>query len=469
MSTKFKLEFVALTLFASDYQHVVPFTRDYELIRTSLAKVEPYGKTNIETALDGVRELVQEEWGTSTPCQILLITDGRIGTSVDMTHLTRIQPFRHREYSSAQGLHVPFQFPAKLNILCLENSNEPRLSVSTTYYQRLIEFNNAEGSVWLPEGNLSQKSVGQMVIKLCDSSFVPFHGELSCGNLSSRIQLYPPPERYHKVKDFDIIDCAVSNTISICGFLEMNDVSSPAAYSRHLVLPLPASKGDNDAGIKMDIDIQEEESSYGDDSKTPSFCVLLHGSLKVEGMVALCEVGPDWYGILYSWADSKKKSNLMLTLFEPGLNSVPWLGQLNMFVISEAKSTKKEEASACFPVKPAEKRSYTANSVVWIRPSGLQADIQKLLRHARKLPDKTQNFYKELNRIKRATVSFGFYGLLESLATILERECTLLPGTAHPDAALQLTHAANSIRSQQPKDFLMSIMPLRTKFSSEDV
>ena len=26
----------------------------------------------------------------------------------------------------------------------------------------------------------------------------------------------------------------------------------------------------------------------------------------------------DWYGILYSWADSKKKSSLMLSLFEPG-------------------------------------------------------------------------------------------------------------------------------------------------------
>ena len=26
----------------------------------------------------------------------------------------------------------------------------------------------------------------------------------------------------------------------------------------------------------------------------------------------------NWFGILYSWADSKKKSSLMLSLFEPG-------------------------------------------------------------------------------------------------------------------------------------------------------
>lgn len=37
-----------------------------------------------------------------------------------------------------------------------------------------------------------------------------------------------------------------------------------------------------------------------------------------ENMVALCQVGEKWFGILYSWADNKKKSNLMLSLFVPG-------------------------------------------------------------------------------------------------------------------------------------------------------
>lgn len=27
----------------------------------------------------------------------------------------------------------------------------------------------------------------------------------------------------------------------------------------------------------------------------------------------------DWYGMMYSYADSKKKSSLMLSVFEPGL------------------------------------------------------------------------------------------------------------------------------------------------------
>ena len=64
--------------------------------------------------------------------------------------------------------------------------------------------------------------------------------------------------------------------------------------------------------------------------------------------------------------------------------------------------------------------------------SSLHSDIQKILRNARKLPEKTPHFYKELNRLKRAALALGFTELLEEMASILERECSGLPGTAHP-------------------------------------
>ena len=63
---------------------------------------------------------------------------------------------------------------------------------------------------------------------------------------------------------------------------------------------------------------KEEEEDQPEEGKVPSFAVLLHGSLKVESMVAVARIGHRWYGMLYSWADSKKKSNLMLSVFEPG-------------------------------------------------------------------------------------------------------------------------------------------------------
>jgi hypothetical protein len=62
----------------------------------------------------------------------------------------------------------------------------------------------------------------------------------------------------------------------------------------------------------------------------------------------------------------------------------------------------------------------------------LHSDIQKILRNARKLPDKTPHFFKELNRLKRAALALGFTELLEGMAAIFERECSLLPSSAHP-------------------------------------
>ena len=48
------------------------------------------------------------------------------------------------------------------------------------------------------------------------------------------------------------------------------------------------------------------------------------------------------------------------------------------------------------------KPSYSSSPVVWIRQASLQSDIQKVLRHARKMPEKTPHFYKELNGIRKA-------------------------------------------------------------------
>lgn len=50
----------------------------------------------------------------------------------------------------------------------------------------------------------------------------------------------------------------------------------------------------------------------------------------VSEKMSCCSVSsPDWYGMLYSQADSKKKSNLMMSLFEPGPETLPWLGKIS--------------------------------------------------------------------------------------------------------------------------------------------
>lgn len=132
-----------------------------------------------------------------------------------------------------------------------------------------------------------------------------------------------------------------------------------------------------------------------------------------------------------------------------------------------------------------------------------QTDVQKILRNARKLPDKTQTFYKvclketfcwmncskfsqcnaccflfvcfsgtwqELNRLRKAALAFGFWELLKGVADLLERECTLLPDSAHPDAAFQLSHAAQQLKLASTGDpqfagYDHNIIPMHTDFS----
>lgn len=189
------------------------------------------------------------------------------------------------------------------------------------------------------------------------------------------------------------------------------------SVSRHLILPRPSEHTDktvnNTVGgkyIKQEGATEYEKlesflmktETTDDDSTTTSIsttasatqesvCVLLHGALKVENMAALVLLNDDWFGFIYSYADSKKKSNLMLTVLPPGHDGIPWLGDLRF--MGTIDDLLPSENAGSFPVKP-EKRSYSQNCVVWIKPAGLQSDIQKVLRHAKKLPEKTQNFYK---------------------------------------------------------------------------
>ena len=94
----------------------------------------------------------------------------------------------------------------------------------------------------------------------------------------------------------------------------------------------------------------------------------------------------------------------MLALFEPGDTPVPWLGNLRRLGPQSELSAQDHH----FPVKGSTiKPSYSSSPVVWIENQSLLYDIQRILRHAKKLPEKVASFYKDLNR---------YYYLLPHLA-----------------------------------------------------
>uniref|UniRef100_A0A8D1AVH8 Integrator complex subunit 14 n=2 Tax=Sus scrofa TaxID=9823 RepID=A0A8D1AVH8_PIG len=418
MATNYKLEFTALVVFSSLWELMVPFTRDYNTLQEALSNMDDYDKTCLESALVGVCNIVQQEWGGAIPCQ-LQSTD-----SLD----------------------------------CLE---------------RLIDLNNGEGQIFTIDGPLCLKNVQSMFGKLIDLAYTPFHAVLKCGHLTADVQVFPRPESFVVDEEIDPIPKVINTDLEIVGFIDIADISSPPVLSRHLVLPIALNKEGDEVGTGITDDNEDENSANQIAGKIPNFCVLLHGSLKVEGMVAIVQLGPEWHGMLYSQADSKKKSNLMMSLFEPGPEPLPWLGKMaQLGPISDAKENPygEDDNKSPFPLQPKNKRSYAQNVTVWIKPSGLQTDVQKILRNARKLPEKTQTFYKELNRLRKAALAFGFLDLLKGVADMLERECTLLPDTAHPDAAFQLTHAAQQLKlastgTSEYAGYDHNITPLQTDFS----
>uniref|UniRef100_A0A8C1M6S9 Integrator complex subunit 14 n=1 Tax=Cyprinus carpio TaxID=7962 RepID=A0A8C1M6S9_CYPCA len=418
MATNYRLEFTSLVSFSSLWEVLVPFTRDYNTLQEALNNLEDYDKTCLEAALQGVSNIVQQEWGTSCPCQ-LQATD------------------------------------------------------SMDNLEQLINLNGGEGQIYTMEGPLCLKSVQSMFGKLIDQAYSPFHAVLRCGNLTSDVQVFPRPEPVTIDEEVDPMPRTVQTDLEIVGFIEIGDISSPPVLSRHLVLPIAVNKEGDEIGTGATDDTEEETSTNQMAGKSPNFCVLLHGSLKVEGMVALVQLGPDWFGMLYSQADSKKKSNLMMSLFEPGSEPLPWLGRISQLgPASDAAENPygEDDSKSPFPIQPKHKRSYAQNVTVWIKASGLQTDVQKILRNARKLPEKTQTFYKELNRLRKAALAFGFWELLKSMAELLERECTLLSDSAHPDAAFQLSHAAQQLKLASSGDskyaaYEHNITPMLTDFS----
>ncbi|XP_052794374.1 integrator complex subunit 14-like [Mya arenaria] len=460
-----KLEFTSLVVFSYLWEQLVPFTRDVDSIKAALSSVGDYSKTCFEPVLASLGSLVVDEFGGSTPTQVILVTDGSTGVGAGSLQQLVEAWEQPEDHTDTVRCPLPFPFKSTLSVVCIANPADPQVKKSVNLYERLINLNQKGGEVFLPEGVLDLPSMAELFTRVAEKYYTPYKGLLTCGHLKCNITLHPAPEPCEKVNDLGSMEVEMSEKMEVCGFMDLADIASPPTISRHLVLPLPATKPPS-----TETETKPEEEEDGD-GKTPSFTVLLHGSLKVEGMVALTKVGPDWFGILYSWADSKKKSSLMLSLFQPGVDAVSWMGNLNYLSpiadFSEPPYGDDDNQSP-FPVRPKEKRSYAQSCVVWIKSVGLQADLQKVIRHARKLPDKQQQFYKELNRVRKAALAFGFVELLEAMAAMLERECTMLPGTSHPDAALQLTHAASKLHMEMAKDASQIIMPLRTNFAQED-
>lgn len=375
--------------------------------------------------------------------------------------------------------------------------------------------NFKQSAIWMPEseGNaISIESVERLFTTMAEYHHKPYHANLLCGNLSSVVMLSPKPQkcRLEPLRDSEhekdskaatsssrIFE--LSDDIRVSGFMSLVDIASPAVVSRHYVFPIPSSRTDEISKVEQILSrdpvavtgkpdkvpqIQEPTVDAGrastepagghseqDITKQPSFCVLLHNGLKRENMVAICVIGKEqnskeeWFGMLHTSTDNKKRTSLMLSLLIPGTNPVLWLPSF--------KSMTTQALQAELPPAILEKmnqsvkavpKSYSSNNVVWLDPESVQADVHKIVRHAKRAPEKAANFYKELNRIRRAALSYGFYDILLGLASILEREQRVmrLDTSKHinPETFIHMEHVISCLRTKlDERSFDTDIMP----------
>lgn len=283
LSSKFKLEFSALLAFSSLWEIVVPFTRDYQSLKNGCITVDTYDKTSFDNGFSGVVGHVIEEWGTSIPCQVILVTDGRTGSGQGSL---RDLLDGKRSNNPDQPSPFPIPFPCKIHVVCIATSNE--LGADLMLFQRLCDSTGFGGSVYVSDAPLSVQSVQNVFMRLAQTHYISYEGFLSCGHLQSKITLSPPPDftsilATSKKSKGQEKNRRLPNELSICGFLDVADIGSPGHMSRHLVIPVPSLSEDG----KDKEGGREAAKDSDEDGKTPSFCVLLHGSLKVEKMVAI--------------------------------------------------------------------------------------------------------------------------------------------------------------------------------------
>lgn len=340
-------------------------------------------------------------------------------------------------------------------------------------YQQLLDISKQKGQLFVPRSTDNQSSMERSILKMfkamCDTNYKPFEAVLNIGSYfkleASPISLFPEPLPYTSKDVFGVETTrTISKRLEVCGYIKIADLvgsgGSPASLSRNLIFPRVDSTQKKSGSeleklesemkhffvknVAADDDESSSSMSNADVTTKESAIVLLHGALKVENMAALILLADDWYGLAYSYSD-KKKSNLMLSVLTPGVNVIPWIGDIRYLGLLQDALPGE---SYGFPVK-TEKKSYSSGNMSWLREGALQSDIQKILRHAKKMPEKTTHFYKELNRIRRNAQSLGFESLIETLADVFEKEAQQLQianSNAHPECSIQLVHAASELR-----------------------
>lgn len=291
LADKFPLEYTAVLTCSSVCKTLASFSRDYQKLKAKLDDITIHDKTDLKSAISTAVETVISEWGAFTPCQIIVVTDGKPGIARSVRGI------------STKALVIPF--PCQLHVITLSDPEE--LAKRNTIGVLCSTLAISSMDIVRPSGPLTSESVVKMFKKYAEKYFVPYRGNLICGELVSKISLSPSPlmhtsncsivvghnATYTKLTG---LDGKFPTELSVCGFLDTCNIHAPPVLSKHLVLdeePIPSDPESDAATVKPSKQKKLDNGTVAenDESKKPSFRVLFHGSLKINNLLALIQLG----------------------------------------------------------------------------------------------------------------------------------------------------------------------------------
>jgi len=383
------------------------FCREWTKHNEALSSIDVHDKSDFFTALVKASRLLMGS-DTEQPGHLIYITDGRL-----VMH----------DLQERIGF-LESSMPGSIHFIIIHEASDDLAAQNELINQIVTKVKQSGKQASSLTFNVASPSHAHFAADFFSNEFAPLKTTLKFGHLSGGLCIHPRPPGIASGTDLQVV-----------GVIKVSDLDGPPLESRHLV---------------------QAESGTGEQ---PHLVVLMMDSLlmsdedgadKGRRSCALVKVG-NRFGLLQP-QETNKRPWLAFWLIPPGDDPLPWFGPLRQLGQPDVKN------HIDFPVcdSMARRRSYAVPTIAWTKDKNVTSDVLKLMRAARKLPDKAQNFYRELNKIRRACLAYGFTDLMDGIAQCLDYEQKVAQETK-PAAVAAIQRAADFLRSSktEPHDYLI--------------
>lgn len=211
-------------VYSTLYEVLVDFTRDYDVIKQAIAKIEHYDKTSLENMLHAVKSMLLSSWGSQNQSHVLVFTDCGIGlgptsirATIDAFRNSGNRPSGDATTAAPPVMCLPFTFASKLSFVCIGLPGDAYFREAITLYQELLDVSGQNGELFTPEFqndaplDSMRKPVKRetataclggweitrkLVSSMCETNYKPFEAILKCGGyskLSCEVNVWPQP------------------------------------------------------------------------------------------------------------------------------------------------------------------------------------------------------------------------------------------------------------------------------------